>query len=195
MGEQTKKLKGIVPDNVIKELDAVLSGRSISNTQLAAFLGQTGHESGGFKKTTENLNYKADRLLQIFGKKFAGVAKDYAGKPEKIANRAYASKGGNGNEASGDGWKYRGRGYIQLTLKNNYVSFGASIHVDVVKNPDLVSTKYPLESAIWYFDTNKLWVLAGDANKFSDLTGKINTAKDGLKNRTLLFNQYLKALG
>lgn len=191
---QTEKLKGVVPDNVLSELSGVLKSRTITNTQLAAFLAQAAHESANFTRVTENLNYSADGLLKTFWSIFKGVADRYARKPEMIANRAYANKGGNGNEASGDGWKYRGMGYIQLTLKNNYIGFDASVPESIVDNPDLVATKYPLTSAIWYFDVNKLWPLAGDANKFDELTGRINKAKLGLAERKRYFAKYLKAL-
>jgi putative chitinase len=195
MNAQTQKLKGLIPANALAEVDAVLDKRGLTNTQLAAFLAQVSHESAAFARTVENLNYSEAGLLKTFGSKFAGVAAQYARKPEKIANRAYANKGGNGNEASGDGWKYRGRGYIQLTLKNNYQHFSATVPEDIMANPDLVATKYAIESAIWFFDANKLWVLASDPATFSALTGKINPAKLGLKERTTLFNKFLKALG
>ena len=192
---QTDKLKGIIPDNVLSELSAILKSRSLTNTQLAAFLAQTAHESANFTRVTENLNYSANGLLATFGNIFAGVADKYHRKPEMIANRAYANKGGNGSETSGDGWKFRGRGFLQTTLKNNYISFDATVPEDITNNPDLVATKYPLTSAIWYFDVNKLWPLAGDANKFDELTGRINKAKLGLADRKKYFARYLKALG
>jgi putative chitinase len=194
MNTQTQKLKGLIPANVLTEVDAVLDKRGLTNTQLAAFLAQVSHESSAFTRTVENLNYSEAGLLKTFKGRFVGVAAQYARKPEMIANRAYANKGGNGNEASGDGWKYRGRGYIQLTLKNNYLHFSATVPEDIINNPDLVATQYAIESAIWYFDANKLWLLASDAKTFEALTGKINAAKLGLKERTALFNKFLKAL-
>jgi putative chitinase len=194
---QIEKLKGIIPEVVLSELGTILKTRAISNRQLAAFLAQVAHESGNFKRVTENLNYSAEGLVSTFKGIFNGVADKYHRKPEMIANRAYANKGGNGSEASGDGWKYRGMGYIQLTLKNNYIAFDATIPDDITNNPDLVATKYPLASAFWYFDANKLWVLAGSEspNSFELLTGKINKAKLGLSERVKYFNKYLKALG
>lgn len=191
---QTAKLKGTIPDTVLSELSTILKSRTITNTQLAAFLAQAAHESANLTRVTENLNYSANGLLGTFGNIFAGVADKYHRKPEMIANRAYANKGGNGSETSGDGWKFRGRGYIQLTLKNNYIGFDASVPESIVDNPDLVANKYPLTSAIWYFDVNKLWGLAADANRFEELTAKINRAKLGLTDRKKYFARYLKAL-
>ena len=184
------KLKGIIPEIVFVELTQILKTRVISSNQLAAFLAQCSYESAGFTRVVENLNYSADGLLKTFGNRFVGVADKYARKPELIANRAYAHKGGNGNEASGDGWKYRGMGYLQMTLKNNFVGFDASVVDDITSNPDLVMTKYPLTSAFWFFDVNKLWAITD----FETLTGKINSAKLGLDKRKALYNKFLSVL-
>ena len=125
------KLKGHVPDAVIAQIPSVMSTFKIDTAlRLSHFLAQCGHESAGFKAIQENLNYGAKGLLGIFKKYFPTEAKalQYERKPEKIANLVYGSRMGNGDEASGDGYKFRGRGYIQLTGKNNYVAFGKAIN-------------------------------------------------------------------
>jgi len=106
--------------------------------RLAAIIGQCAHESGGFLHRFENLNYSAAALRRVFRRHFptAAIANDYARNPERIANRAYSDRMGNGSEASGDGWRYRGRGYIQLTGKSNYQTFGDAINIDLVSHPD-----------------------------------------------------------
>ena len=140
------KLKTHIPDSVIAQIPDVMAKFNINTPlRLAHFLAQCGHESGNFKAVNENLNYGAKGLRGIFGKYFPTDEKAalYERKPEKIANLVYASRMGNGPEASGEGYKFRGRGYIQLTGKDNYKAFGQSINEDVTANPDLVSTKYP----------------------------------------------------
>ena len=119
-------LRGHVPQSIIAQLPAVISQFNINTPlRLAHFLAQCSHESGAFKAVKENLNYSADGLKRIFGKYFPGnLNVVYARNPEKIASRVYASRMGNGSEASKDGYKFRGRGYIQLTGKENYVKFG-----------------------------------------------------------------------
>ena len=135
------KLKGHVPDTVIAQIPEVMQKFGIDTpVELAHFLAQCGHESGGFRVVNENLNYSAKGLLGIFKKYFptAVLAEQYQRKPEKIANRVYASRMGNGDEASGEGFKFRGRGYIQLTGKSNYTAFGKAIGVDIAANPDQI---------------------------------------------------------
>ena len=133
------KLKGHVPDSVIAQLPEVMTKFKIDTAiELAHFLAQAGHESGGFKVVTENLNYSAQGLQKIFPKYFPGTLEEsYARNPQKIANRVYGGRMGNGDEASGDGYKFRGRGYIQLTGKDNYKAFSTAIGEDCVANPDL----------------------------------------------------------
>jgi putative chitinase len=152
------KLKGHIPDAVIAQIPETAKKFNITNNlRLAHFLSQCGHESGNFKAVSENLNYSADGLKKIFGKYFPGnLNESYARQPEKIAARVYASRMGNGDEASKEGFKFRGRGYIQLTGKANYTNFTKFIGEDCVANPDLVATKYPLASAAFFFDSNKL---------------------------------------
>ncbi len=150
-------------------LKAAMAFYKMSPVRAAHFFAQTAHESGNFKAFSENLNYSADGLTKIFGKYFdAASAAKAARNPEKIANRVYANRMGNGNEASGDGWKYRGRGALQLTGKENYKAFADYLKKpEIMDNPDLVATEYSFESAIFFFEKNKLWAICdqgvGDA--------------------------------
>ncbi|MBC5836797.1 glycoside hydrolase family 19 protein [Flavobacterium muglaense] len=148
---------GILGKITINKLKEVLSIET--DEQIAHFLGQTAHESGDFSVDTENLMYSVAGLLSIFKKYFKTIveAKKYAKQPIKIANRVYANRMGNGTESTGDGWKYKGRGALQLTGKDNYQLFSNWIGEDCVKNPELVAGKYFFESAKFYFDTNHLW--------------------------------------
>ena len=193
------KIKGIIHENVYSELPKVISQFRIDTpARLSHFLGQCAHESGGFKTTSENLNYRADRLLVVFPKYFnASNVGQYAGKPEKIASRVYGSRMGNGNEASGEGWKYRGRGYKQLTGKNNYAAFDAFVEDDILGNPDLVSTKYPLLSAAWFWHTNKLNAIADKGvskESITEMTRKINGGVIGIDDRIKRTNAYFSVL-
>ncbi len=158
------KLKGHIPDGVIDQIPAVQEKFEINTPlRLAHFLAQCGHESGGFKAVSENLNYGAKGLSTIFKKYFTPEsAKEYERKPEKIANIVYANRMGNGPQASGEGWKFRGRGYIQLTGKDNYTAFDKTVEDDILANPDLVATKYPLLSAAWFFHKNGLHKIADE---------------------------------
>jgi putative chitinase len=172
---------------------------NITNShRLAHFLAQCAHESGNFKFLTENLNYSADGLQKIFGKYFPTrpLAEQYARKPDKIGSRVYANRMGNGDEASGEGYKFRGRGYIQLTGKNNYKQFSDFIKEDCVANPDLVATKYPLTSAAFFFDRNDLWRICdrGDSPEVvKAVTVRVNGGTHGLADRQQKFDTY-KAL-
>jgi putative chitinase len=172
----------------------------LSPIRAAHFFAQTSHETGGFKAFSENLNYSAQGLQGIFGKYFPGTLEEsYARQPEKIANRVYASRMGNGDEASGDGWKYRGRGALQLTGKSNYEAFAKYLGTDeVVTNPDLVATKYAFESAMFFFERNKLWTICdkgiNDA-AILELTKRINGGTHGLEDRkakTYKYYEYVK---
>ena len=191
-------LKGHVPDSVFDEIPFVMDKFEINTTyRLAHFLGQACHESGDFKLINENLNYSGDRLIEIFPKYFEGKdTSAYNRNPQKIANLIYGNRMGNGDEASGDGYKFHGRGYIQLTGKDNYKSFSAAIGEDCVSNPDLVATKYPLASAAWFF--NKSCVKKCDAGVSDDViiavTKCVNGGTIGLddrKTRTLEFYNLL----
>jgi len=152
-------LTGHLPGSVIAQIPETASRFGItSNLRLAHFLAQCALESNRFKATVENLNYSAQRLLKVFPKYFKGVdPAPYANNSIKIGNWVYANRMGNGNEASGDGYRFRGRGYIQLTGRNNYTSFSQFIGEDCVANPDLLATTYPLASAGFFFNSNKIW--------------------------------------
>jgi putative chitinase len=156
-GLKLDKLKGHIPDAVIAMIPDTAAKFQINTPlRLAHFLAQCGHESGGFRLTKENLNYSAKGLMGIFKKYFPteALAKQYERQPAKIANKVYGGRMGNGPESSGEGAKYCGRGYIQLTGKDNYIAFGKSIGVDMTINPDLVSSQYSLLSAAWFFSKN-----------------------------------------
>jgi putative chitinase len=161
----------------------------------AHFFAQTAHETGGFKAFSENLNYSAQGLQGIFGKYFPGTLEEsYARNPEKIANRVYADRMGNGNEASGDGWKFRGRGALQLTGKANYKAFADYLgKPEIMENPDLVATTYAFESAMFFFDKNKLWSICdqgiNDAAILA-LTKRINGGTHGLEDRNAKTKKY-----
>jgi putative chitinase len=194
-----QKLNGHLPPNVLAELPASIERYHINSAlRLAHFLAQCHHESGGFKQTKENLNYSAEGLKKTFGNHFTDSLRlTYAHKPEKIANRVYANRLGNGNEASGDGFKFCGRGYIQLSFRYNYVRFGESIGIDLTANPELVATDYPLTSAAWFFDNNRLWKWCdvGSSDKaVLDVTKRVNGGDNGLAERIELFNHYYALL-
>jgi len=189
-----EKLKGHVPDAVIAQLPDTISKFALDTpVKLAHFLAQAGHESGGFKVVNENLNYGAKGLLSIFKKYFPteAKAKEYERKPEKIANLVYGGRMGNGPEASGEGYKFRGRGYIQLTGKDNYKAFDAVVPEDILANPDLVATKYPLLSAAWFFHKNclKKCVDASDAT-VTAVSKCVNGGTIGLPDRLKHFKEY-----
>lgn len=194
-----EKLKGHIPDTVLAQIPETAAKFNITNNlRLAHFLAQCGHESGNFKAVSENLNYSADGLKKIFGKYFPGnLNESYARKPEKIAARVYASRMGNGDEASGEGFKFRGRGYIQLTGKANYTNFTKFIGEDCVSNPDLVATKYPLASAAFFFDSNKLWAICdkgADDATVTAVTKRVNGGTIGLTDRIKHFKEYYNLL-
>lgn len=194
------KLQGHVPQRVIDQIPGVIEKFQINTPlRLAHFLAQAGHESGGFKISQENLNYSAKGLQNIFKKYFPSeaIALDYAKKPEKIANRVYSGRMGNGNEASGDGYKFRGRGDIQLTGRDNYTAFGKSIGVSIEDNPDLVGTQYALASAAWFWQKNKLNELADTGATIevvTNITKKVNGGTIGLPDRIAHFNEFYSLL-
>lgn len=161
----------------------------LTGNQAAHFFGQCAHESGNFKVFSENLNYSADGLTKIFKKYFPtlAAAQGYARKPEKIANKVYANRMGNGPEASGDGWKFRGRGPIQLTGKDNYTAFANDIgRPDVLTNPDIVATELAFESALWFFRKNGLLAVADKGVStavITQITKRVNGGTHGLDDR------------
>lgn len=193
------KLKGHIPESVITQIPEVMEKFKINTPlRLAHFLAQCGHESGGFKAVQENLNYSADGLKKIFPKYFPGnLAESYARNPEKIASKVYGGRMGNGDETTKEGFKFRGRGYLQTTGKNNYTQFSKFIGEDCVANPDLVATKYPLASAAFFFDVNKLWSICdkgADDATVTAVTKKVNGGTIGLSDRIKHFKEYHKLL-
>ena len=199
-GLNLDKLKGHVPQVVIDSIPEVASKFGINTPlRVAHFLAQCGHESGGFKVTSENLNYSAKGLAGIFKKYFPteAAATPYARQPQKIANKVYANRMANGSEASGDGYKFRGRGYIQLTGRDNYTQFGKAIGVDIPSNPDSVSTTYALASAAWFWSKNGLNKIAdGGATDtvVTSITKRVNGGTIGLPDRIKHFKEYYHLL-
>ena len=195
------KLKGQLPDSVYLELPFVVDKFEINTpTRMSHFLGQCAHESGNFKFTSENLNYSTKGLIATFPKYFKqpGLAEAYARNPEKIASRVYADRMGNGSEGTHDGWKYHGRGYIQLTGKSNYSAFDKFVNEDIVYNPELVAIKYPLASAGWFFYKNKLNTISDKGmteHVMLELTKRINGGTIGLQDRIKYTSKFAKILG
>lgn len=199
-GLKLDKLKGHIPDAVIQMIpDTAAKFQIDTPLRLAHFLAQCGHESGGFRLTKENLNYSAKGLNGIFKKYFPTLesALPYERKPEKIANKVYGGRMGNGPEASGDGAKFCGRGYIQLTGRDNYTAFGKSIGEDVTANPQVVAEKYALLSAAWFFSKNGLHKMAdGGATDavVTSITKRVNGGTIGLADRIKHFKEYYQLL-
>jgi putative chitinase len=188
---------GTTPDGVFGPgtMKKAMEFYKLTPVRAAHFFAQTSHETGGFKTFSENLNYSVDGLQKIFGKYFPGnLEENYAKQPEKIANRVYANRMGNGSEESGDGWKFRGRGALQLTGKDNYTSFAQYLQKpEILTTPDLVATVYSFESAMFFFDKNKLWSICdqgiNDASILA-LTKKINGGTHGLDDRNAKTKKY-----
>ena len=193
---------GVTADGIFGPgtMKAAMKLLQLTPIRAAHFFAQTSHETGEFKLFSENLNYSAQGLQSTFGKYFPGnLEESYARNPERIANRVYADRMGNGNEASGDGWKYRGRGALQLTGKANYKAFSEYMKKpEIMTNPELVATTYSFESALFFFDKNKLWSICdqgiNDAAILS-LTKRINGGTNGLEDRnskTKKYYEYVK---
>ena len=199
-GLKLDKLKGHIPDAVIQMIPDTAAKFGINTPlRLAHFLAQCGHESGGFKATQENLNYSAKGLNGIFKKYFPteAAATPYARQPEKIANKVYGGRMGNGLEASGEGYKFRGRGYIQLTGKENYTAFGKAIGEDILANPDKVASTYALLSAAWFFSKNGLHKIADEGASdtvVTKITKRVNGGTIGLPDRIKHFKEYYHLL-
>jgi len=193
-------LKEALPEVVYNELNQVIEKFGVNTPlRLAHFLAQCAHESGNFKFTRENLNYSATALQSVFRKYFTdeATATQYQRRPEKIANKVYANRMGNGDENSGDGWKFRGRGYIQLTGKQNYTSFDKFVEEDVVNNPEVVAEKYPLSSAGWFWFSNSLNNLAdkgASVTEITSVTRRVNGGTHGLDDRISKFNRFYQLL-
>ena len=176
-------------------LKAAMAFYKMTPERAAHFFAQTAHETGGFKAFSENLNYSADGLQKIFGKYFPGVLEEsYARQPEKIANRVYADRMGNGTETSGDGWKYRGRGALQLTGKSNYKAFSDYLKNPLImEQPDLVAGELAFESAMFFFERNKLWEICDkcvNKDTILALTKRINGGTHGLADREEKTNKF-----
>lgn len=183
---------GIIGKNTIAKMRCVFGIQT--DAQMAHFLAQVHHETGGFKLDTENLNYSASGLLKVFGKYF-GVGKlpasQYANKPEAIANVVYSKR--MGNVLPGDGWRYRGRGALQLTGKDNYKAFSDFVkNPSIMNNPDLVATKYFWESALFYFTRNNLWgIMKGnDMDAVKRVSKAVNGGLNGIEDRQNKFLYY-----
>jgi putative chitinase len=199
-GLKLDKLKGHIPDAVIAMIPDTAAKFQINTPlRLAHFLAQCGHESGGFKATQENLNYSAKGLAGIFKKYFPteAAAAPYARQPQKIASKVYGGRMGNGPESTGEGYKFRGRGYIQLTGKENYTAFGKSIGEDMTVNPDVVASKYALLSAAWFFSKNGLHKIADEGASdtvVTKITKRVNGGTIGLPDRIKHFKEYYHLL-
>jgi putative chitinase len=195
-----QNLKGHIPDAVIAMIPDTAAKFGINTPlRLAHFLAQCGHESGGFRATQENLNYSAKGLNGIFRKYFPteASAAAYARQPAKIASKVYGGRMGNGPESTGEGYKFRGRGYIQLTGKENYTAFGKSIGEDIISNPDVVASKYALLSAAWFFSKNGLHRMADEGSSdqvVTKITKRVNGGTIGLPDRIKHFKEYYKLL-
>jgi len=194
---------GVTPDGEwgANTLKAAVNYYKMSKIRAAHFFAQTAHESGNFKTLSENLNYSADGLVKIFHKYFPDIsaATPYARNPEKIANKVYSNRMGNSDESSGDGWKYRGRGAIQLTGRENYAAFAKAFgRPDILSNPDIVSGELAFESAMFFFDKNNLWDICDKGINLiaiTELTKKINGGTIGLEDRKNHTYEYAKLLG
>ena len=185
--ESLQKKIGVTADGVFGKntLKAARDYFGLSDLEAAHFFGQCSHETGGFRLFSENLNYSADALMRVFPKYFNKVsAVQYARLPERIANRVYANRMGNGDEASGDGHRYRGRGALQLTGKSNYKDFADWLGKSI--DPGAVADEYAFDSAKYYFDRNRLWSVCNEGvgdTVIAVLTRKINGGIHGLDDR------------
>lgn len=199
-----KKLQetiGTKPDGAFGPgtLKAAMVYFKMTPERAAHFFAQTAHETGGFVAFSENLNYGASGLVNTFGKYFTkALAEQYARQPIKIASRVYANRMGNGTEASQEGWKFRGRGALQTTGKSNYQKLADFLkHQDIMDNPDLVADMYSFQSAIFFFDNNKLWAIADkgvNPDTILTMTKRINGGTNGLEHRVSLTNRYYEWL-
>ena len=193
--DECEVLQKLLPANVYDELESVATKYEINTPlRMSHFLAQCAHESGDFTLTVENLNYSTDGLLKTFPKYFdRKTARQYAKQPVKIGSRVYANRMGNGNEASQEGWKYKGRGYIQLTGKDNYSLFAETVEDNIMDTPVLVATKYPLLSAAWFWSKNNLNAVA-DTGAVADVTKIVNGGDNGLQDRQARFDKFYAEL-
>lgn len=185
---------GVKPADVNRHLDALVPAMLLEGIdtpmRIAHFLAQVLHESGHLSVLEENLNYSAERLLAVFPRHFRNIehARLYAHQPERIANRVYGGRMGNGNEASGDGYRYRGRGFIQLTGKHNYQAFADWSDEDVVSNPDAVASTHAALSAVYFWSSRKLNAMA-DVDDLTAITRRVNGGLNGLEQRVQLLDK------
>jgi putative chitinase len=199
-GLKLDKLRGHIPDSVIAQIPETAEKFGLNTPlRLAHFLAQCGHESGGFRVVNENLNYSAKGLMGIFKKYFPtqSLAEQYQRKPEAIASKVYGGRMGNGPESTKEGFKFRGRGYIQLTGKDNYSAFDKEVPENLIENPDLVSTKYPLLSAAWFFTRNGIHRIADQGATdavVTQVTRRVNGGTIGLADRIKHFKEYYHLL-
>ena len=195
MGLKINNLKGFIPEKVLEELPSVIERYEINTiNRLSHFLSQCSHESGNFKFVEENLNYSSDGLKRVFPKYFPdNLSEQYSRQPEKIGSRVYANRMGNGNEESKEGYKFRGRGYIQCTGKDNYRLLSKEFEVDFIKDPDLLSKEYSLKSAGWFFKRNNLLSICdmGDTYEIvKRVTRVTNGGFNGLEDRWEKFQKF-----
>ena len=190
MSDALRKLQercGVVADAAFGRNTAKAIGEhfELNSKRAAHLLGQVVHESGTFKYTEENLNYSVDACLRVFGKYFKSEeqAKPYARNPKALADKVYGHRGGN----EGQGFAWRGRGFLQLTFRDNYRAFASDMRLpDVMDNPDLVASDYAMESAIWYFRRNNLWTICDEGvtdEVIKKVTKKVNGGYNGLDHR------------
>jgi putative chitinase len=197
----TLRALGVSTDNIDKYLPwlnmTMIRNDIDTPVRQAMFLSQLAHESGSFRAVEENLNYSVQGLRSVFRKYFPDdeIAAQYARQPEKIANRVYANRMGNGDEASGDGWKFRGRGLIQLTGKDNYTAFSLQANNEAIIKPELVAQpELAAESAGWFWLINGLNKLA-DTGDVKTVTRRINGGFNGLADREAKYNKLMTLLG
>jgi putative chitinase len=196
-----KNLATKVPATVFSMVEAVIAKYEITHPlRLCHFMSQIAHESGNFTQVVENMNYSVDGLLKTFPRYFPTrqFAIQYARQPEKIGNRVYANRMGNGDEASGEGFKYRGRGYLQLTGKFNYSDFSKFIGEDCVADPELVAAKYPMDSAVWFFNKNNIWEICDRGSSeavIQAVTRRVNGGLNGILDRTKKFKAFYEIIG
>ena len=207
-GDVLQRLSGMIPDNVLLDLSNTMrfwvpasdpSNTIILARRLAHFLGQCAHESDYFKNIYENLKYSAQYLKIVFPKYFPDdiTAKKYAKCGKKIASRVYAERMGNGDEASGDGFRFRGRGYLQLTGRRNYTQFSSFIGYDCIRDPDAVAKKYPLVSGLFFFHKNNLWSLCDQGlcpKIIKKITMTINAGHLGLEKRIHYVHEFFEKM-
>jgi len=187
-----QNLKPILPELIFNQLEDIITKYNINTEyRMSHFLGQCSHESGNFKVFEENLRYKPERLLVVFPKYFKNKILANYNTPEKIANLVYANRMGNGDEASGDGYKFRGRGCIQITGKSNYQAFGC------LDNPDLLKNEKALTSAAWFFNKNNLNKISDEGindSTIAHVTKIVNGGNNGLSERIELTKKYYNLL-